>query len=132
NSFVNGQHTTQGGTHQSAFKEHIARTIKEFFGKYEFSDIRNGIVAAIALNVEEPIFESQTKIKLGSLTMSPNGESINKYVGDFIKKEVDNFLHINTDIAEELALPPVKIHCSILAEDAIKAAIADYKQKKGL
>ena len=102
NSFVNGQHTTQGGTHQSAFKEHIARTIKEFFGKYEFSDIRNGIVAAIALNVEEPIFESQTKIKLGSLTMSPNGESINKYVGDFIKKEVDNFLHINTDIAEEL------------------------------
>lgn len=102
NSFVNGQHTTQGGTHQSAFKEHIARTIKEFFGKYEFSDIRNGIVAAIALNVEEPIFESQTKIKLGSLTMSPNGESINKYVGDFIKKEVDNFLHINTEITEEL------------------------------
>ena len=102
NSFVNGQHTTQGGTHQSAFKEHIARTIKEFFGKYEYSDIRNGIVAAIALNVEEPIFESQTKIKLGSLQMSPNGESINKYVGDFIKKEVDNYLHIHADIAEEL------------------------------
>ena len=102
NSFVNGQHTTQGGTHQSAFKEHIARTIKEFFGKYEYSDIRNGIVAAIALNVEEPIFESQTKIKLGSLTMSPNGESINKYVGDFIKKEVDNYLHIHADVAEEI------------------------------
>ncbi len=99
-SFVNGQHTTQGGTHQSAFKEHIARTIKEFFGKYEYSDIRNGLVAAIALNVEEPIFESQTKIKLGSLQMSPNGESINKFVSDFIKREVDNYLHIHTDVAE--------------------------------
>ena len=102
-SFVNGQHTTQGGTHQSAFKEHIARTIKEFFGKgYEYTDIRNGIVAAIAVNVEEPMFESQTKIKLGSLTMSPNGESINKYVGDFIKKEVDNYLHIHSDVAEDM------------------------------
>ena len=102
-SFVNGQHTTQGGTHQSAFKEHIAKTIKEFFGKnYEYSDIRNGIVAAIAINVEEPMFESQTKIKLGSLTMSPGGESVNKYVGDFIKKEVDNYLHIHTDVADEI------------------------------
>jgi topoisomerase-4 subunit B len=99
-SFVNGQHTTQGGTHQSAFKEHIARTIKEFYGKYEYGDIRTGIVAAIAINVEEPMFESQTKIKLGSLSMSPDGVSINKYVGDFIKQEVDNYLHIHTDIAE--------------------------------
>ena len=100
-SFVNGQHTTQGGTHQSAFKEHIARTIKEFFNKnYEYTDIRNGIVAAIAVNVEEPVFESQTKIKLGSTQMAPGGDSINKYVGDFIKKEVDNYLHINSDIAE--------------------------------
>ena len=100
-SFVNGQHTTQGGTHQSAFKEHIARTIKEFFNKgYEYTDIRNGIVAAIAVNVEEPVFESQTKIKLGSTQMAPDGDSINKYVGDFIKKEVDNYLHINSDIAE--------------------------------
>lgn len=99
-SFVNGQHTTQGGTHQSAFKEHIARTIKEFFGKYEYGDIRNGIVAAIALNVEEPVFESQTKIKLGSTQMAPDGDSINKYVGDFIKKEVDNYLHIHADVAE--------------------------------
>ena len=99
-SFVNGQHTTQGGTHQSAFKEHIAKTIKEFFQKnFEYGDIRTGIVAAIALNVEEPMFESQTKIKLGSLTMAPmpaqvDAEhpappSINKYVGDFIKTEVD-------------------------------------------
>ena len=101
-SFVNGQHTTQGGTHQSAFKEHIARTIKEFFGKYEYGDIRTGIAAAIAINVEEPMFESQTKIKLGSLTMSPDGVSINKYVGDFIKQEVDNYLHIHADVAEVL------------------------------
>ena len=100
-SFVNGQHTTQGGTHQSAFKEHIAKTIKEFFNKnYEYTDIRNGIVAAIAINVEEPVFESQTKIKLGSTQMAPDGDSINKYIGDFIKKEVDNFLHIHTDVAE--------------------------------
>ncbi len=99
-SFVNGQHTTQGGTHQTAFKEHIARTIKEYFGKYEYGDIRTGIVAAISINVEEPIFESQTKIKLGSTTMSPDGVSINKYVGDFIKQQVDNYLHIHQDVAE--------------------------------
>ena len=103
-SFVNGQHTTQGGTHQSAFKEHIAKTIKEFYQKnFEYGDIRTGLVAAIALNVEEPMFESQTKIKLGSLTMAPNGGvSINKYVGDFIKTEVDNFLHKNPDVAETM------------------------------
>ena len=110
-SFVNGQHTTQGGTHQSAFKEHIAKTIKEFFQKnFEYVDIRAGLVAAIALNVEEPMFESQTKIKLGSLTMAPvpaqvdadhpMPPSINKYVGDFIKLEVDNYLHKNSDVAE--------------------------------
>ena len=101
-SFVNGQHTTQGGTHQSAFKEHIARTIRDFFGKYEYGDIRTGIVAAIAINVEEPMFESQTKIKLGSLTMAPDGVSINKYIGDFIKQEVDNYLHIHADVTEVL------------------------------
>ena len=103
-SFVNGQHTTQGGTHQSAFKEHIAKTIKEFFGKYEYGDIRNGIVAAIAINVEEPVFESQTKIKLGSTVMALGGDTINKFVGDFIKTNVDNFMHIHkedfTDILE--------------------------------
>lgn len=99
-SFVNGQHTTQGGTHQSAFKEHIAKTIKEYFGKYEYGDIRNGLVAAIALNVEEPVLESQTKIKLGSTQMAPDGDSINKYVGDFIKQNVDNYLHMHTDVAE--------------------------------
>ncbi len=100
-SFVNGQHTTQGGTHQSAFKEHLAKTIKEFYGKnFEYTDIRNGLVGAIAINVEEPMFESQTKIKLGSLTMSPDGVSVNKYVGDFIKTEVDNYLHRDNEVAE--------------------------------
>ncbi len=103
-SFVNGQYTSQGGTHQSAFKEHIARTIKEFYGKnFESGDVRNGIVAAIAVNVEEPVFESQTKIKLGSTTMSPTGGvSLNKFVGDFIKKEVDDLLHKEPEIADVL------------------------------
>ncbi len=111
-SFVNGQHTTQGGTHQSAFKEHIARTIKEYFGKnYDVQDVRNGLVAAIAIRVIEPLFESQTKIKLGSLTMAPDkdsngnpfplsGVSVNKFVADFIKENVDNYLHMHTDVAD--------------------------------
>ena len=110
-SFVTGQHTTQGGTHQSALKEHIAKTIKEFFGKnMEYSDIRNGIVAAIAVDIEEPIFESQTKTKLGSNNMwpanaeegKPAGPTVNKFVGDFIKQEVDNYLHKNAAVAEIL------------------------------
>ena len=108
-SFVNGQHTTQGGTHQSALKEHIARTIKEFYNKsQEYADIRNGLVAAIAIDVEEPMFESQTKTKLGSNNMwpavpqenKPAGPTVNKYVGDFIKTEVDNYLHKNPLVAE--------------------------------
>ena len=108
-SFVNGQNTTQGGTHQSAFKEHLAKTIKEFSGKsYEYGDIRNGLVAAIAVNIEEPMFESQTKIKLGSNNIWPEkpeenrpaGPTVNKFVGDFVKQEVDNFLHKNPDVAE--------------------------------
>ena len=108
-SFVNGQHTTQGGTHQSAFKEHIAKTIKEFFDKnYEYTDIRNGIVAAIAINVEEPVFESQTKIKLGSTQMAPDGESINKYVGDFLKREVDNYLHIHKEDCADILEQKIK------------------------
>lgn len=99
-SFANGQYTSYGGTHQSAFKEHIARTIKDFFGKYEYSDIRAGLVAAIAINVENPILEAQTKGKLTSNTMTPDGISINKYVGDFIYKEVDNYLHRHKDIVQ--------------------------------
>ena len=120
-SFVNGQHTTQGGTHQSAFKEHIAKTIKEFFDKnYEYTDIRNGIVAAIAINVEEPVFESQTKIKLGSTQMAPGGETINKYVGDFLKREVDNYLHIH------------KEDCTDILEQKIKESERERKSMAGI
>ena len=99
-SFVNGQHTTQGGTHLTAFKEAVSRTIKEYFGKnFEYSDIRNGMIAAVAIKVEEPVFESQTKTKLGSRDMGPDGPTVAKFVGDFIKRELDNFLHRNLDIA---------------------------------
>lgn len=97
-SFVNGQHTTHGGTHQSAFREAVGRTIKEFFNKnMELTDVRNGLVAAVAISVEEPVFESQTKTKLGSRDMSKDGISINKFISDFLKKELDNFLHRNTE-----------------------------------
>jgi topoisomerase IV subunit B len=103
-SFVNGQHTTQGGTHQSAFREAVARTIKEFYAKnMELSDIRNGIIAAVAISVEEPVFESQTKTKLGSRDMSPTGGlSVSKFISDFLKKELDNYLHRNSDTSATL------------------------------
>ncbi|MGL4332473.1 MAG: DNA topoisomerase IV subunit B [Bacteroidales bacterium] len=102
-SFVNGQHTTQGGTHLSAFKESVSRVIKEFYNKnFEYGDIRNGIIAAVSVKVEEPVFESQTKTKLGSKEMSPDGISVNKFIGDFMKKELDNYLHINSETAEIL------------------------------
>ena len=100
-SFVNGQHTTQGGTHLSAFKEAVSRTIKDYFNRnFEYSDIRNGMVAAVAVKVEEPVFESQTKTRLGSREMSPDGVTIAKYVGDFIRKELDNYLHRNLEVAD--------------------------------
>ena len=100
-SFVNGQHTIQGGTHQSAFREFFAKTVKEFYNKngMELSDIRSGLLAAIYISVQNPIFESQTKIKLGSKDMGPEGPTIYKYIGDFISKEVDNYLHKNTETA---------------------------------
>ena len=102
-SFVNGQHTTQGGTHQSAFREAVARTIKEFYSKnMELADIRNGIIAAVAISVEEPIFESQTKTKLGSRDMAKDGISVNKFISDFLKKELDNYLHRNGEAASTL------------------------------
>ncbi len=101
-SFVNGQHTIQGGTHQAAFREAIGRTIKEFFNKnMDMTDIRNGVVGAIAINVEEPVFESQTKVKLGSKDMSPTGGlSVNKFVNDFVKQQLDNYLHKHPEVAE--------------------------------
>ena len=105
-SFVNGQHTIQGGTHQSAFKEHFGRCVREFYGKnMEFSDIRMGLVAAISIAVQDPVFESQTKIKLGSTRVdstNQNSLTIQKFVGDFIAKEVDKYLHINSDVSEVL------------------------------
>lgn len=102
-SFVNGQHTTQGGTHLSAFREALSRTIKEFFGKnFEYADIRNGIVAAVSIKVQEPVFESQTKIKLGSCDIGPDGPSVNKFISDFMKKELDNYLHKEPNTTEVL------------------------------
>lgn len=102
-SFVNGQHTTQGGTHLSAFKEAVSRTIKEYFNKnFEYGDIRNGLIAAVAIKVEEPVFESQTKTKLGSKDIGPDGPSVSKFVGDFLKKELDNYLHKHSETSEVL------------------------------
>lgn len=102
-SFVNGQHTILGGTHLSAFKESVSRTIKEFFSKnFEYADIRNGMVAAISIKVEEPVFESQTKTKLSSRDMGPDGPTVNKFIGDFLKKELDNYLHKNNETKEIL------------------------------
>ncbi len=104
-SFVNGQHTTQGGTHQSAFREAVSRTIKEFFGRnFEYSDIRNGMVAAISIRIQEPVFESQTKTKLGSsnITKDANSPTVYKFINDFIKKELDNYLHREPNTSEVL------------------------------
>lgn len=103
-SFVNGQHTTQGGTHLTAFKEAVSRTVKDFLGKanFEYSDIRNGMVAAISIRVQEPVFESQTKTKLGSRDIGPDGPTVAKFVGDFLKKELDNYLHREPATAEVL------------------------------
>ncbi len=101
-SFVNGQHTTQGGTHQSAFREAIAKVIKDFFNKYEPVDIRQGIVAAVSIKVIEPVFESQTKTKLGSTEIEPNGKSVRAFVMDFLKEKLDNFLHKNPDLVQQM------------------------------
>ena len=102
-SFVNGQHTTQGGTHLSAFKEAVGRVVKEFYNKnFEYTDIRAGIVAAISIKVEEPVFESQTKTKLGSKDMGPDGPTVAKFVSDFLKNDLDNYLHKHADIADTL------------------------------
>ena len=102
-SFVNGQHTTQGGTHQAAFREALVKTIRDFTKKnFEATDIRGGLVAAISVKVQEPVFESQTKTKLGSLTVAPEGETIRTFVGNFLKEKLDNFLHKNPQTADAL------------------------------
>lgn len=116
-SFVNGQHTTQGGTHLSAFREAVTKTIKEYFAKnFEYADIRSGMVGAVSIKVEEPVFESQTKTKLGSKDIGLNGPSIGKFIGDFVKKGLDNFLHINLDTSEAMQQ---KIHESEKERKAI-------------
>ncbi|NLX72600.1 MAG: type IIA DNA topoisomerase subunit B [Bacteroidales bacterium] len=102
-TFVNGQHTTQGGTHLVAFREALVKTVREFYNKsFDVADIRQGIVAAISIKIEEPVFESQTKTKLGSKDMSPDGTSIRNYINDFVKKHLDNYLHKNPETAEIL------------------------------
>ena len=101
-SFVNGQHTTQGGTHQGAFREAVAKVIKDFFGKYEPVDIRQSIVAAVSIKVMEPVFESQTKTKLGSLDIEQGGKSVRAFINDFLKVKLDNFLHKNPAVAQTL------------------------------
>ncbi|MCF6352501.1 MAG: type IIA DNA topoisomerase subunit B [Cyclobacteriaceae bacterium] len=102
-SFVNGQYTTQGGTHQAAFRETIVRTVRDFFKKeYDAADIRGSIVASVAVRVQEPVFESQTKTKLGSQNVAPDGPTIRTFVNDFIKKALDNYLHTNSATAEAL------------------------------
>lgn len=117
-SFVNGQHTTQGGTHLTAFREAATRTIKEFYAKnFEYTDIRNGMVAAISIKVEEPVFESQTKTKLGSKDVGPDGPIIAKFIGDFLKKELDNYLHKNGEVADVMLK-------KILASEKERKAIA--------
>ncbi|KAF0130615.1 MAG: topoisomerase IV subunit B [Bacteroidetes bacterium] len=121
-SFVNGQHTTQGGTHQNAFREAIVKTIREFYNKdYDTADIRNSLVAAISIKVQEPVFESQTKTKLGSQNMEPNGRSIRTFIGDIIKKHLDNYLHINPDTAEAL-------HRKILQSERERKDMANIKK----
>ena len=117
-SFVNGQHTTQGGTHLTAFREAATRTIKEFYAKnFEYTDIRNGMVAAISIKVEEPVFESQTKTKLGSKDVGLDGPTIAKFIGDFLKKELDNYLHKNGEVADVMLK-------KILASEKERKAIA--------
>jgi topoisomerase IV subunit B len=102
-SFVNGQNTTQGGTHLVAFREAIVETIRNFYKtKYDSQDVRTSIIAAISVRVEEPVFESQTKTKLGSLVVGPEGSTLKKFVGDFLQKNLDDFLHKNKDVADAL------------------------------
>jgi len=121
-SFVNGQHTVQGGSHYTSFREAYVKTIREFYKKdFDASDIRTSIVAAISIKVEEPIFESQTKTKLGSKNIAPNGPSIRNFIGDFLKKELDNYLHRNDEISEAL-------HRKIIESEKERKAISGIKK----
>jgi topoisomerase-4 subunit B len=121
-SFVNGQYTTQGGTHQAAFREAYVKTIREFFGKdYDAVDIRSSIAAAVSVKVMEPVFESQTKTKLGSTDVGPKGPSLRAFITDFLKTQLDNFLHMNPAVAEEL-------HKKILQSERERKDLAGIKK----
>ena len=121
-SFVNGQHTTQGGTHQAAFREAVVKTIREFYKKeFDPSDVRTSIFAAISIKVQEPVFESQTKTKLGSQYIEPDGPSIRNYINDIVKRQLDNYLHINQDVAEALL-------AKILSSEKERKEIANIKK----
>ncbi len=132
-SFVNGQHTVQGGTHQSAFRQALVKTIREFFGKnYESSDIRQAIHAAISIKVIEPIFESQTKTKLGSTEMEPNGVSVLTFIQDFLKKHLDNYLHKNTETAEAIERKIKMTEYERKAMDGVKKLARERAKKASL
>jgi topoisomerase-4 subunit B len=121
-SFANGQHTTHGGTHLAAFREALVKTIRDFYKKdFDPADIRTSIVAAVSIKVEEPIFESQTKTKLGSKNIGPNGPSIRNFIGDFLKNELDNYLHRNSEVAESL-------HRKIIESEKERKAISGIKK----
>jgi len=121
-SFVNGQHTTQGGTHQQAFREAVVKTIREFYKKdFEPSDIRESIIAAISIKIQEPVFESQTKTKLGSINVEPNGATVRNYVQDIIKKHLDDYLHMNPETADIL-------HRKILQSEKDRKELANIKK----
>ena len=121
-SFVNGQYTTQGGTHQNAFREALVKTIREFYGKdYDTSDIRTSLVAAISIKVQEPVFESQTKTKLGSTHIEPNGQTVRNFIGEIIKRNLDNYLHMNAETAEAL-------HRKIMQSERERKDMANIKK----
>ena len=132
-SFVNGQHTTQGGTHQSAFRESIVKTVREFFGKsYDASDVRKSIISAISIKVMEPVFESQTKTKLGSTEMGGNLGTVRAYINDFISKNLDNFLHKNPEVAESIQKKIVQAEKERKELSGIRKLARDRAKKSNL
>ena len=132
-SFVNGQHTTQGGTHQSAFRESIVKTIREFFGKsYDASDIRKSIISAISIKVMEPVFESQTKTKLGSTEMGGGLGTVRAYINDFVGKNLDNFLHKNPQVAESIQKKIVQAEKERKELSGIRKLARDRAKKSSL
>ena len=132
-SFVNGQHTIQGGTHQNSFRQAIVKTIREFFGKnYDANDIRQSISAAVSIKVMDPVFESQTKTKLGSTEIEPNGITINTFINDFIKSNLDNFLHKNSEIAKSIQSKILQAENERKAMSGIKKLAKELAKKASI